>query len=75
MDLQAAELAHQKNSHDQISYTKKIWNCSCNGCKKAIKQERERIKYLVNKIDTEKLNGLGLKVLLFEILEEKNGMA
>ena len=43
MDLQAAETAHQRDPRDQISYTKKTWNCPCNGCKKAVKQERQRI--------------------------------
>ena len=75
MDLQAAETAHQRDPRDQISYSKKSWSCTCNGCKKAVKQERERIKSAINRIDILKLNGLGLKVLLFEILDEKNGMA
>lgn len=75
MDLQAAESENQRDPRDQISYTKKIWNCPCNGCKKAVKQERERIKSLVKEIDLSKLNGLGFKILLFQILDEKNGMA
>lgn len=41
----------------------------------AVKQERQRIKKSIEDIDTSKLNGLGLKILLFEILDEKNGMA
>lgn len=43
MDLQAAENAHK----EQIDYKKTSWPCPCNGCKKAAKQERERIASLI----------------------------
>ncbi len=68
MDLQAAETAHQRDPRDQISYTKKSWNCPCNGCKKAVKQERERILAEIENIDMEKLNALGMKMLIKEII-------
>jgi hypothetical protein len=47
MDLQAAETDHLRDPRDQISYKKTIWKCPCNGCKKAIKFERERIASLI----------------------------
>ena len=68
MDLQAAESAHQRDLKDQISHTKKIWHCPCNGCKKAVKQEKQRILEEINKINTDKLNGLGMKILAKEII-------
>lgn len=71
MDLQAAETAHQRDPRDQISYKKKLWNCPCNGCAKAVKQERKRIIEEIEKIDFSKLNGLGMKILVKEILNEK----
>ncbi len=71
MDLQAAETAHQRDPRDQISYTKKSWSCPCNGCKKAVKQERERIIEEINKIDYDppsQLNALGMKMLILNIV-------
>lgn len=46
MDLEAAENAY-RDPRDQISYTKTVWKCPCNGCKKAQKLERERIASLI----------------------------
>ena len=69
MDLQAAETAHQRDPRDQISYTKKTWNCPCNGCKKAVKQERQRILEEIEQIDLVKLNGLGMKILVTDIVK------
>jgi len=46
MDLEAAENAY-RDPRDQISYSKTIWKCPCNGCKKAQKLERERIASLI----------------------------
>lgn len=43
MDLKAAENSHK----EQINYKKATWRCPCNGCKKAAKQERERIASLI----------------------------
>jgi hypothetical protein len=40
MDLQAAETAHKRE--DKVE-AKKSWACPCNGCAKAVKQERKRI--------------------------------
>ena len=73
MDLQAAETAHQRDPRDQISYSKKAWSCPCNGCRKAVKQERERILEQLNLIDLDapyQLNAVGLKQLITEIIKE-----
>ena len=73
MDLQAAETAYQRDPRDQISYTKKKWNCPCNGCKKAVKQEKERILEALDKIDIDsfsQLNALGFKILVKEIIND-----
>ena len=73
MDLQAAETAHQRDPRDQISYSKKAWSCPCNGCKKAVKQERERILEELNKINLNipaQLNAVGLKMLIVDIVNE-----
>lgn len=46
--------------------------CPCNGCSKAVKQERKRILEELNKIDLDtpaQLNAVGLKILLTEILK------
>lgn len=68
MDIKAAETAHQRESKDQGFNAKKIWSCPCNGCAKAVKQERKRILEELEKIDISKLNGLGMKILLKEII-------
>ena len=73
MDLQAAETAHQRDPRDQISYTKKTWHCPCNGCKKAVKQDRERILAELNSIDLNvpsQINAVGLKELVIDIVNE-----
>ena len=46
LDLEAAENAY-RDPRDQISYTKTVWKCPCNGCKKAQRLERERIAGLI----------------------------
>ena len=72
MDIEAAESAHKRDPRDQISYTKKSWNCPCNGCKKEVKQERERILQEISKIDLDtpaQLNGLGMKILVEQIVK------
>jgi len=46
----------------------KTWHCPCNGCAKAVKQERQRILNQIEQIDTVKLNGLGMKILVKEII-------
>jgi hypothetical protein len=54
MDLQAAETAHKRE--DKVE-AKKSWACPCNGCAKAVKQERKRILDEIENIDLSKLNG------------------
>jgi hypothetical protein len=47
------------------------WLCPCNGCKKAAKQERERISAAIEEIDINtpsQLNALGLKMLIMDII-------
>ena len=68
MDLQAAETAHKRE--DKVE-TKKDWACPCNGCAKAVKQERKRILDELNKIDINspsQLNALGMKILVEKIV-------
>lgn len=75
MDLQAAETAHKRDQKDQVSSTKKAWNCPCNGCGKAVKQERERILNALDKIDIDspyQLNVVGMKILIQEIVRGEN---
>ena len=69
MDLQAAETAHKREDKAEV---KKDWACPCNGCAKAVKQERKRILDELDKIDTVKLNGLGMKILVQEMLTAGN---
>jgi len=48
-----------------------MWKCPCNGCKKAVIQERERITKSIEDIDintTSQLNALGLKMLIMNII-------
>jgi len=66
MDLQAAENAHKKKEEPQVS-----WRCPCNGCAKAVKQERQRILQEIEQIDINspsQLNALGMKMLIKEIV-------
>ena len=65
MDLQAAETAHKREDKVEL---KKDWACPCNGCAKAVKQERKRILEEIENIDLSELNGLGMKILIKEIL-------
>ena len=47
------------------------WKCPCNGCAKAVKQERARIQEEIDKIDLSAphhTNALGFKMLLQDIL-------
>lgn len=70
MDLQAAETAHQRDK-EQIN-KKKAWACPCNGCSKAVKQERQRILEELDKIDLHtpsQINAVGLKILITEIIK------
>lgn len=68
MDLQAAETAHKTVEKVEV---KKDWACPCNGCAKAVKQERKRILEELNKIDIDspsQLNALGMKMLIEKIV-------
>jgi len=67
MDLQAAETDHKKKES-----AKTVWKCPCNGCAKAVKQERERILEELNKIDLNtpsQINAVGLKILITQIIK------
>lgn len=51
------------------------WNCPCNGCKKAVKQERERITQAIENININtpsQINALGLKILIMDIINPKS---
>lgn len=65
MDLQAAETAHKRE--DKVE-AKKDWACPCNGCAKAVKQERKRILEEIEQINLEKLNALGMKILIKDVI-------
>jgi|DEB19_MinimDraft_3_1074340.scaffolds.fasta_scaffold64117_2 hypothetical protein len=70
MDLQAAETAHKKKEEAKVT-----WKCPCNGCAKAVKQERQRIIQEIENINLNspsQLNGLGMKILVMEIVNKKN---
>lgn len=69
MDLQAAETAHKRDDKAEV---KKDWACPCNGCAKAVKQERKRILNELNLIDINspsQINALGMKILFEEIIK------
>lgn len=71
MDLQAAENAHKTENKVEL---KKDWACPCNGCAKAVKQERRRILHELENIDLDtpsQINAVGLKILITEIINKK----
>jgi hypothetical protein len=48
-----------------------IWRCPCNGCAKAVKQERARITEAIEAIDINtpaQLNALGMKLIILDII-------
>jgi hypothetical protein len=50
------------------------WLCPCNGCKKAVKQEQDRIIEAIEQIEINgpsQLNALGLKLLILDIIRPK----
>ena len=50
------------------------WKCPCNGCAKAVKQERARITEAIEAININtpaQLNALGLKILILDIISNK----
>ena len=70
MDLQAAETDYKKDKKDPV----KSWNCPCNGCAKAVKQERKRILEELRNIDLDdghQINALGIKILMEQIIDPK----
>jgi hypothetical protein len=74
VDLQAAETAHKRENKDQASSFKKSWFCPCNGCKKAAKQERDRILEEIAKIDNKMLyniNAFGLLAIITGIINSE----
>ena len=55
-----------------------IWKCPCQGCKKAVKQEQDRIIEAIESIDINtpsQLNALGLKLLILDIIRPKKSEA
>jgi len=51
------------------------WLCPCNGCKKAVKQERDRITEAVEAIDINtpsQPNALGMKLIILDIINYKD---
>ena len=51
------------------------WLCPCNGCAKAVKQERKRILAALEAIDVDspaQLNAVGFKMIIKEIVETKS---
>jgi len=68
MDLKAAENAHKADRKEEV----KSWNCPCNGCAKAVKQERKRILKELNDIDLNspsQINAVGMKILFEQIVK------
>lgn len=50
----------------------KQWLCPCNGCAKAVKQERKRIVSEIEKIDINspsQINAVGLKMIVLDIIK------
>lgn len=50
------------------------WKCPCNGCAKAVKQERTRITEAIENININtpsQLNALGMKMIMLEIVNPK----
>jgi len=50
------------------------WRCPCNGCAKAVKQEKARITEAIEAIDINtpaQLNALGMKMLILDIVNPK----
>lgn len=52
-----------------------IWKCPCNGCAKAVKQERARIIEAIEAIDINtnaQPNALGMKLIILDIINPKS---
>lgn len=55
-----------------------IWKCPCNGCAKAVKQERARITEAIEAIDLNtpaQLNALGMKLIILDIINPRKSEA
>lgn len=51
------------------------WKCPCNGCAKAVKQERARITEAIESIDINtpaQPNALGMKLIILDIINPKD---
>lgn len=54
------------------------WKCPCNGCAKAVKQERARITEAIEAIDINtpaQLNALGMKLVILDIINPRKSEA
>ena len=54
------------------------WKCPCNGCVKAVKQERARIAEAIEAIDINtpaQLNALGMKLVVLDIINPRKSEA
>ncbi len=59
------------DAYKQPEAKPKGWACPCNGCAKAVKQERTRLTEAIEAIDldsTSQLNALGLKMIILDII-------
>lgn len=70
MDLQAAETAHQREAKE-VKTPKTAWVCPCNGCKKAAKQERQRILKIITDFNQTNPGGPAIANLI-EILSQED---
>lgn len=51
------------------------WKCPCNGCAKAVKQERARIAKAIEEINIDtpaQPNALGMKLIILDIINPKS---
>lgn len=63
------------DAYKQPEAKPKSWACPCNGCAKAVKQERSRITELIESIDINspsQLNALGMKMFILDIVNPKS---
>ena len=66
------------DAYKQPEAKPKSWNCPCNGCAKAVKQERMRLTEAIEAIDIDaptQLNALGLKMLILDLINPKKSEA
>ena len=63
------------DAYKQPEAKTKAWACPCNGCAKAVKQERARITEAIENIDINspsQLNALGMKMFILDIVNPKS---